>query len=103
MSVTKPTQSHVVQVARQRPMRSLRQARKSSVSTSTAQSTTSSPRTNGATITAAIVPTIHQRLGRTSVLRIRKRQSVEYGYASGSSTSIEEYAIAGMTHEAAAT
>jgi len=52
---------------------------------------------------ATIVPTIHQRVGRNSVRAIRKMQSVEYGYASGSSTSIEEYAIAGITHEAAAT
>src|SRR5690242_16727240 len=84
-------------------MRPLRHARKSSVSAITAQTTTSSPRTNGATIAAAIVPMIHQRVGRKSVLKIRKRQSVEYGYASGSSTIIDEYAIAGIAHEAAAT
>ena len=66
-STTKPTQSHVVHVARQFATRSVRQARNSNASTSTAQITTSSPRTNGATTAATIVPAIHQRVGRRSV------------------------------------
>jgi hypothetical protein len=69
----------------------------------TAQITTSSPRTNGATTAAATVPAIQPRDGRMIVRTIRNRQSVENGYASGSSTSIDEYAMAGIAHDAAAT
>src|SRR5512133_4380695 len=46
----KPTQSQRVHVARHRSTRSARHARNRSASASTAQTTTSSPRTNGATV-----------------------------------------------------
>src|SRR5919112_1478344 len=101
--VTRPTQSHLDQPARRRDIHSERQARKSAASTNTAHTTPSSPRTNGAIAAATTAAAIHQRVGARRTRRTRKRQSVEYGYASGSSTIIDEYASAGIAAEARAT
>src|ERR671922_1439489 len=91
-STKRPTQSAAVQVARHRPIQSDRQARKTAARRKATETTPSSPRTSGANAEATRAPAIHHRDGATSARKIRKRQSVEYGYASGSSTIIDEYA-----------
>src|SRR5205823_816989 len=58
--------------------------------------TTSSPRTTGARIEPATAAAIHTRERTRSAFAIRSRQSVEYGYASVSSTIHEEYASEGI-------
>jgi hypothetical protein len=102
-SVTKPTQSHALQVLRQRATYSDRHNRKIPASRKMGGIIASSPRTNGATRDAITAPAIHQRDGVTSARRIRKSERVDQKYANGSSTIIDEYATAGIAADAAAT
>jgi hypothetical protein len=85
-----PIQSEAVQTVRQRVIHADPQSRKRTARTNTIGTIESSPRTNGAIALARAAATTHQRLGAINTRRIRNRQSVAYGYASGSSTIIEE-------------
>src|SRR5947207_2203331 len=101
-SVTKPTQSHALQLVRHRWTYSDRQRRNAPASRKTTGIMASSPRTNGASREAATAPPIHQRDGAINARRIRKSDRVDQKYAKGSSTIIDEYARAGIAADAAA-
>ena len=88
-SVAAPTQSQPVQLARRSRQRSPVHQSPAQARTKTAGRTPSSPRTSGATTQANPAATIQREERVASAFTIRKRQSVEYGYASGSGTNID--------------
>src|SRR2546423_8947975 len=87
--VIAPAQSQPVQLVRRSRIRSPVHQRASAERTKTAGRTVSSPRTSGATAQASPAPMV-QRVERVArAFTIRKRQSVEYWYASGSGPNID--------------
>src|SRR5712691_3479047 len=101
-STAKPIQSCHDQRARHRSTWGERHSRNRIASTNTAGTTLSSPRTAGAIAEATTAPAIHHRVRRISAPAIRKKHSAAYGYATFSSTIIDENASVGRRTDAEA-